>query len=94
VTAPSEASRAAAAAAAAARRAWRAHLDSCATCANARHRSRNRPRCAEGSGLRFALRAAELDLDAQREADRAPIPGQAALFTADHMADLARKDDP
>jgi hypothetical protein len=69
----------ASAAASAARRDWRAHLDLCATCANARHR-RGRPRCADGELLRGILADAERALDAERADARKPGPGQLPLW--------------
>lgn len=70
----------AAAAAARARHDWREHLDNCAQCSRARHSSARRgARCLGGAMLHAALQAAENQLDYEREQDKRPGPGQAAL---------------
>lgn len=71
---------AAAAAASAAARDWRQHLEHCAQCSRARHAAARRgARCLGGAMLHAALQAAQNQLDYEREAERAPAPGQAAL---------------
>lgn len=71
----------AAAAASRARAAWREHLNDCVPCSSRRHqRGRRRgAMCPDGVQLRAGLVDAENWLEAERAADRRPLPGQAEL---------------
>jgi hypothetical protein len=54
-------------------REWHKHMRYCGPC----HRG---DRCRSGQALYGAQKAAEAELDRQRQLDQAPIPGQAALL--------------
>lgn len=66
----------------AAERAWRVHRPACTACSAAAGARRWAALCAQGAGLREDMRAAGQRLANEREADRAPAPGQGVLFGA------------
>jgi hypothetical protein len=52
---------------------WRQHMRYCGPCSR-------RDRCPDGQALYDTQKAAETELDRQRQLDHAPGPGQAALL--------------
>ena len=58
----------------------RLHDQACVTCACAARRRDQSERCAEGQALAAAVTGAAEDLAAEVAADRAPAPGQEALW--------------
>ena len=58
----------------------RLHDQACVTCASAARRRDQEERCAEGQALAAAVTGAAEALAAEVAADRAPAPGQEALW--------------
>jgi len=54
-------------------REWRQHMRYCGPCSR-------RDRCNDGQALYGAMKAAEAELDRQRELDQAPAPDQLTLL--------------
>jgi hypothetical protein len=70
----------AAAAADAAKRAWKQHQAQCAGCTKGSTSRGSSTRCAAGKQLRAAAVTAVAEMERERQADKAPDPGQEALF--------------